>query len=75
MSLFYLLTMTLSIKKDMPTLMLTFVIRSLALWTLNKKRPLVVIPNAHNESGSLANENWISSLATLQSTDLLASGT
>ncbi|PIK53491.1 putative U3 small nucleolar RNA-interacting protein 2-like [Apostichopus japonicus] len=46
---------------------------SLALWTLSKKRPLVVIPNAHNESGSLANENWISSLATLQSTDLLAS--
>lgn len=47
---------------------------SLALWTLNKKRPLVVIPNAHNESGSAANENWISSLATLHSTDLLASG-
>lgn len=47
---------------------------SLALWTIGKKRPQVVVPNAHNESGKSSNENWISSLATLTSTNLLASG-
>ncbi len=40
---------------------------SVALWRLNKKKPIYILPNAHGGS-------WITSLAVLRSSDLVASG-
>lgn len=54
---------------------------SLALWSVMKKKPIRVIKNAHKESTSVLSEstqksegNWISSVAALHNTDLVASG-
>ena len=50
---------------------------SLALWNVAKKKPQVVVQKAHKseENGDAkTNENWITSLAALQNTDLIASG-
>lgn len=38
----------------------------LAVWHINKKKPLLTVKNAHN--------GWICSLAALKNTDLIASG-
>ncbi|CAH1782690.1 unnamed protein product [Owenia fusiformis] len=52
---------------------------SLALWGVLKKKPLAMVQNAHD--GSLSDgvagteqENWITSVASHQTTDLIASG-
>ncbi|XP_070559278.1 U3 small nucleolar RNA-interacting protein 2-like isoform X2 [Ptychodera flava] len=49
---------------------------SLALWSVMKKKPTVVIQNAHSntDNGKLPDENWISAVAALKSTDMVASG-
>ena len=52
---------------------------SLSLWSVTKKKPLCTVPNAHckpeNSSDECTpDESWITSIASLQSTDLLASG-
>ncbi|XP_027037908.1 U3 small nucleolar RNA-interacting protein 2-like [Pocillopora damicornis] len=52
---------------------------SLSLWSVSKKKPLCTIPNAHskpdgNSDDSIPDESWITSIASLRSTDLLASG-
>ena len=41
----------------------------LALWNVNKKKPVAIVPNAHGGAG-----HWISSVATIKGTDLVASG-
>lgn len=41
---------------------------SVSLWSTTKKKPSVVVPNAHGAG------NWISSVASLRHTDLVASG-
>ncbi|KAM7444018.1 pre-rRNA processing protein [Porites harrisoni] len=51
---------------------------SLSLWSVSKKKPLCTVPKAHSKpEGSpeenIPDESWITSLATLRSTDLLAS--
>jgi len=51
---------------------------SLSLWSVSKKKPLCTVPKAHSKPvGSLEetipDESWITSIATLCSTDLLAS--
>jgi len=54
---------------------------SLSLWGAMKKKPLFTLKNAHgsrdeNENGSQSlEENWITAVAALHNTDLLASGT
>ena len=51
---------------------------SVSLWGVNKKKPLVTVKAAH--SGSIGGdkmtttENWISAVASLQYSDLVASG-
>ena len=52
---------------------------SLSLWSVSKKKPLCTIPNAHSKpdgssDDSIPDESWITSIASLRSTDLLASG-
>ena len=55
---------------------------SIALWSVSKRRPLFNLPRAHKETSvdpslvpsSLPEEFWITSLASLRYTDLLASG-
>ncbi|XP_078370108.1 U3 small nucleolar RNA-interacting protein 2-like isoform X2 [Oculina patagonica] len=52
---------------------------SLSLWSVTKKKPLCTIPNAHckpdnSSDESIPDESWITSIATLRSTDLLATG-
>ena len=57
-----------------------FLTRSIALWSVMKKKPLSVTRNAHpgpagTAEGSVrSKENWISCVAALQGTDLVASG-
>ncbi|XP_066017060.1 U3 small nucleolar RNA-interacting protein 2-like isoform X1 [Pocillopora verrucosa] len=51
---------------------------SLSLWSVSKKKPLCTIPNAHSKpdcssDDSIPDESWITSIASLRSTDLLAS--
>ena len=46
---------------------------SLCLWSVMKKRPVAVVRNAHGQSVS-GTGNWISSLAALPNSDLVASG-
>jgi len=41
----------------------------LALWNVNKKKPVAIVSNAHGGAG-----HWISSVATIKGTDLVASG-
>ncbi|KAL3852706.1 hypothetical protein ACJMK2_016324 [Sinanodonta woodiana] len=48
---------------------------SIAVWSVLKKKPLVLVRNAHGESENPSlEENWISAVASLQHTDLIASG-
>jgi len=52
---------------------------SIALWSILKKKPLVTVKNAHNGKslGDIRNEsndNWISAVAAVHNTDLVASG-
>ncbi|XP_071490425.1 U3 small nucleolar RNA-interacting protein 2-like [Diadema antillarum] len=52
---------------------------SIAIWSVMKKKPLQTIQNAHpgpdtTAEGAMHKENWISSVAALQGTDLVASG-
>ena len=60
-------------------MLLCVFISSLSLWSVSKKKPLCTVPKAHSKpEGSpeenIPDESWITSLATLHSTDLLASG-
>ena len=41
----------------------------LALWNVNKKKPVAIVPSAHGGAG-----HWISSVAAIKGTDLVASG-
>ncbi|EWM26654.1 u3 small nucleolar rna-interacting protein 2 [Nannochloropsis gaditana] len=41
----------------------------LAMWNVNKKKPVAVVPAAHG-----GNSRWISSVAAIKGTDLVASG-
>ncbi|XP_059800529.1 U3 small nucleolar RNA-interacting protein 2 [Hypanus sabinus] len=49
---------------------------SLALWTVTKKRPLVTVRAAHGFQGDpgIKQPNWITSVAALLNSDLVASG-
>lgn len=48
---------------------------SVSLWSVLKKKPLTTVKAAHNENGAFAgNENWITAVAALHHTDLVASG-
>ncbi|XP_078059209.1 U3 small nucleolar RNA-interacting protein 2 isoform X2 [Mustelus asterias] len=49
---------------------------SLALWTVNKKKPLVTVRTAHGIHGDpgIQQPNWITSVAALLNSDLVASG-
>lgn len=50
----------------------------ICLWSVMKKRPLFTYKNAHNSSGEgsgqTVEENWVTAVASLQYTDLIASG-
>ena len=48
--------------------------RMLSLWGSQKKKPLCSIPNAHGVDESNNQANWISSVAAMTNTDLIASG-
>jgi ribosomal RNA-processing protein 9 len=56
--------------------------RSIALWSVSKRRPLFNLPHAHKVTSldpllipsSLPEDFWITSLASLRYTDLIASG-
>lgn len=56
---------------SMNSILLLF--RSISLWRVSKKKPLTSYPNAHGVGSS--ESNWITSLAVLRNTDLIASGT
>ncbi|XP_071960228.1 U3 small nucleolar RNA-interacting protein 2-like isoform X2 [Antedon mediterranea] len=51
---------------------------SVAIWSIMKKKPIVVVPKAHDNAtsseGGLPQENWISSVAALHNSDLVATG-
>ncbi|XP_072026456.1 U3 small nucleolar RNA-interacting protein 2-like isoform X2 [Amphiura filiformis] len=54
---------------------------SVALWSLMKKKPSTLIKNAHRQASltqtkerTLSEQNWITSVAALHNTDLVASG-
>ncbi|CAL1535158.1 unnamed protein product [Lymnaea stagnalis] len=47
---------------------------SLSLWSVLKKKPLTTVKKAHGLNLGILEENWISSVAALQYTDLVASG-
>ena len=60
---------------------LYFINSSLALWSVSKKKPLCTVPNAHRKPSnslhgdeSIPDESWITSIASMSNTDLLASG-
>lgn len=49
------------------------------MWSTNKKKPICALNNAHGQpsdepSDDIPNETWITSLAVVKSTDLVASG-
>ncbi|XP_006823495.1 U3 small nucleolar RNA-interacting protein 2-like [Saccoglossus kowalevskii] len=48
---------------------------SIALWSVMKKKPSCILHNAHSNSTNerIVDENWITSVGALQSTDLVAS--
>ncbi|XP_018565551.1 U3 small nucleolar RNA-interacting protein 2 [Anoplophora glabripennis] len=46
----------------------------LCVWSIMRKKPLCVIQNAHGVSSINQQPNWISSIAPLLNTDLVASG-
>ncbi|KAH9508146.1 pre-rRNA processing protein [Bulinus truncatus] len=47
---------------------------SISLWSVLKKKPLTTVRNAHGPNEGVGDENWISSVAALQHSDLVASG-
>ncbi|XP_033105638.1 U3 small nucleolar RNA-interacting protein 2-like isoform X2 [Anneissia japonica] len=48
---------------------------SVAVWSIMKKKPIAVVENAHeNSDGARHQQNWISAVAALHNTDLLATG-
>ncbi|GFS05976.1 ribosomal RNA processing 9, small subunit (SSU) processome component, homolog [Elysia marginata] len=48
---------------------------SVSLWSVLKKKPMTTVKAAHNENGGFTgSENWISAVAALHHTDLVASG-
>ncbi|KAL5013671.1 hypothetical protein ScPMuIL_007941 [Solemya velum] len=51
---------------------------SLCLWSVMKKKPITTVKQAHqgNDDGNrlTGHENWITSVASYQNTDLIASG-
>jgi hypothetical protein len=48
---------------------------SLCLWSVNKKKPVFTVKPAHEGvASSSPGENWITALAAMQHTDLIASG-
>lgn len=49
---------------------------SLAVWNINKKKPLAIVKNAHKTAGSTNPEAscWITAVSAYHNTDLLASG-
>ena len=53
---------------------MSYVDSSIALWSVIKKKPLVTVRNAHPGDSTSTQENWITSVASLQHTNLLASG-
>jgi ribosomal RNA-processing protein 9 len=46
---------------------------SLGIWSINKKKPLTILKNAHG-LGSNSTTSWITSVTCYHNTDLLASG-
>ena len=46
----------------------------LSVWGSMKKKPLCSVPAAHGNSSENNQANWISSVAALTNTDLVASG-
>lgn len=59
--------------------LVNFTNSSLSLWSVTKKKPLCTVASAHckpdNSSDEcIPDESWITSIASLRSTDLLASG-
>lgn len=46
----------------------------LSLWGSNKKKPLCSVPAAHGHCATNNQPNWISAVAALPNTDLVASG-
>lgn len=48
--------------------------RSLCLWSAMKKKPLHTKELAHGKSAENAQANWISAVATLINTDIIATG-
>lgn len=48
--------------------------RSLCVWSAMKKKPLHTKELAHGKSTENAQANWISAVATLINTDIVASG-
>lgn len=48
--------------------------RSLGLWSAMKKKPLHIKELAHGKSTENSQANWISAVATLINTDIVASG-
>ncbi|XP_071138149.1 U3 small nucleolar RNA-interacting protein 2-like [Mytilus galloprovincialis] len=47
---------------------------SIALWGVMKKKPMVLVRNAHSGNSEEKSEFWISAVASLQHTDLIATG-
>lgn len=47
----------------------------LCVWGCLKKKPLCIVPDAHGKDETNNQSLWISSIATLLNTDLIASGT
>ena len=58
-----------------------FSCRSLSVWNVHKKRPLVTIRNAHKVTvddsqvdGTSCKESWVTAVAAVKNCDLVASG-
>ena len=74
-----LLKLIFKIATDMDNGLAHFTNSSLSLWSVTKKKPLCTVANAHckpdNSSDEcIPDESWITSIASLRSTDFLASG-
>ena len=51
-----------------------FIGSTLALWNITKKKPLATARHPSDHSPSCPTEHWITAIATLPYTDLIASG-
>ncbi|XP_067683417.1 U3 small nucleolar RNA-interacting protein 2-like isoform X2 [Haliotis asinina] len=47
---------------------------SVSLWSVNKKKPLTTVKQAHKTETGGYQENWISAVVSLQNTDVVVSG-